>query len=139
VVRPRQIRRTAKVLLRGSMTRIAAILGSLALVGTPYFVSAGDAPAPNWNDASAIFKLRCTMCHSDLGASKGLRLDSYEAAIAGSERGAVLLPGDSENSELVRRLRGVSVPRMPFLGRQLPDEEIELIVRWIDAGLRNAP
>lgn len=121
------------------MTRIAALLGSLALVGTPWAVSAGDLPVPNWNDASAIFQARCTMCHSQLGASKGLRLDSYEAAIAGSERGAVLLPGDSENSELVRRLRGESVPRMPFLGRQLPEEEIDLITRWIDAGLPNMP
>lgn len=76
------------------------------------------------------------MCHSALaGASKGLRLDDYAAALAGSERGAVLVPGDVAGSELIRRLRGQSVPRMPFLGRPLPDDQIALIESWIAAGL----
>ena len=70
-----------------------------------------------------------------MSAAKGLRLDSYDGAIEGSEDGAVLLPGNSSQSELVRRLRGESTPRMPFLSRSLPDAEIDLIVRWIDAGM----
>ena len=76
------------------------------------------------------------MCHSKVaGASKGLRLDDYSAAIFGSENGAVLVPGDISGSELVRRLRGESMPRMPFLSRPLPEEQIKLIEEWIDAGL----
>lgn len=78
------------------------------------------------------------MCHSAVaGASKGLRLDSYAAALAGSERGAVLVSGDVEGSELIRRLRGVSTPRMPFLSRPLPDDEIALIESWVIAGMPN--
>ncbi len=78
------------------------------------------------------------MCHSAVaGASKGLRLDSYTAALAGSERGAVLVSGDIEGSELIRRLRGVSAPRMPFLSRPLPDDEIALIESWVIAGMPN--
>jgi hypothetical protein len=69
------------------------------------------------------------------GASKGLRLDEYQPALAGSDRGAVLIPGDVGGSELIRRLRGESKPRMPFLSRPLPDIEIDLIERWIAAGL----
>ncbi len=75
------------------------------------------------------------MCHSDNGAGRGLRLDSYDAVLMGSERGAVLVPGDSQDSELIRRLRGESLPRMPFLSRPLPPDQIELIVRWVDAGI----
>lgn len=76
------------------------------------------------------------MCHSAVaGASKGLRLDDYTAALAGSETGAVLVPGDASGSELVRRLRGESTPRMPFLSRPLPDAQIALIENWIIAGM----
>lgn len=76
------------------------------------------------------------MCHSAAaGASRGLRLDDYAAALAGSERGVVLVPGNVADSELIRRLRGQSAPRMPFLSRPLPVAEIELIEDWIKAGM----
>lgn len=79
------------------------------------------------------------MCHSALaGASKGLRLDDYAAALAGSERGVVLVSGNAADSELIRRLRGESTPRMPFLGRPLPDDEIALIESWVMAGMPNS-
>lgn len=102
----------------------------------PPVASADGAAAPDWDDVSAIFTQRCVMCHSLIaGASKGLRLDDYAAALVGSERGAVLLPGDIEGSEVMRRLRGLSTPSMPFLSRRLPDEEILVIEQWIAAGL----
>lgn len=91
-----------------------------------------------WKDVSAIFAERCVMCHSAQGAGLGLRLDSYSAALAGSINGPVLLPGDSSNSELLRRLRGQSLPRMPFLSYPLTEEQIALIGRWIDTGLNEA-
>lgn len=95
-----------------------------------------EADAPGWAEVSAIFVERCVMCHSAVaGASKGLRLDEYRFALAGSERGAVLIPGDAAGSELMRRLRGESTPRMPFLSRPLPDQQIALIGAWIAAGL----
>lgn len=90
---------------------------------------------PDWSDISAIFVERCIMCHAEQGAGLGLRLDSYAAALAGSTKGPVLLSGNAEQSELVRRLRGQSQPRMPFLSYPLPDGQIDLIVRWVDAGL----
>ena len=91
--------------------------------------------APDWRAVSAIFVERCVMCHAAHGAARGLRLDSYEAALAGGERGPVLVTGDAAGSELVRRLRGESLPRMPFLSYPLPPEEIALVVRWVEAGL----
>lgn len=100
---------------------------------------AEDAASPDWADVSAVFTKRCVMCHSALaGASKGLRLDDYAAALAGSERGVVLVSGNAADSELIRRLRGESTPRMPFLGRPLPDDEIALIESWVMAGMPNS-
>lgn len=96
---------------------------------------ADDARQPGWEEVSPIFAKHCTNCHSSHGAALGLRLDSYEAALAGSMKGPVLLPGKAAKSELVRRLRGESVPRMPFLGYPLQQEQIELIARWVEGGL----
>ncbi|SIS95239.1 Planctomycete cytochrome C [Roseivivax lentus] len=118
-------------------------LGELAvwsvLTLTPQPARADELAAPTWADVFPIFELRCVNCHAEHGASKGLRLDSYAAILAGSDRGAVVLPGLAAKSELIRRLTGESAPRMPFLSTPLPDEEVALIVRWIDGGAREAP
>ncbi len=116
------------------MTRFRAFVPSFVLAGT--ITAAGaQAEPPDWAAVSAIFTKRCVMCHSQHGAAHGLRLDSYEAAIAGGTKGAVLVPGNALASELIRRLRGDSTPRMPLLSRPLTPEEIEVIIRWIKAGL----
>lgn len=114
------------------MMRAMLILPLLA--GFPWSrCAAGD--APDWRGVNAIFVERCVMCHAAHGAARGLRLDSYEAALAGGDRGPVLVPGDPAGSELVRRLRGESLPRMPFLSYPLRPDEIDLVVRWVEAGL----
>jgi len=90
---------------------------------------------PTWADINPIVTKHCVMCHSAQGAGRGLRLDSYALAMAGSKGGPVLLPGDAEGSELIRRLKGISTPRMPFLSYPLADDEIALFVRWVEAGM----
>jgi hypothetical protein len=107
----------------------------LALAVTTALPGRGLAGPVGWNEVSAILEKRCVNCHSEHGAGKGLRLDSYAAAVAGSESGAVLIPGDIEGSELARRILGVSTPRMPFLAPPLPDDEKAVILDWILGGL----
>lgn len=86
-------------------------------------------------DLSPILETRCTMCHGGAAPSAGLRLDGVDGLLAGAARGPVVVPGDPEASELVRRLRGTSQPRMPLTGPPyLSDAEIDLFVRWIAAG-----
>jgi mono/diheme cytochrome c family protein len=114
------------------MVRATVVLGTLASLA---WASCAAEEVADWRAVGALFVARCVNCHAAHGAARGLRLDSYEAALAGGERGPVLIAGDAEGSELVRRLRGESVPRMPFLSRALPPEEIDLVVRWVEAGL----
>ena len=95
-----------------------------------------DGSLPAWSNIQIIFTEHCIMCHGAQGAARGLRLDSYAGAMAGSDNGPVLLSGDAERSELIRRLRGKSTPRMPFLSYPLPDDQIGVIALWIDTGLR---
>jgi mono/diheme cytochrome c family protein len=113
-------------------------LSVLFVFGVLFTASAGaaeDLTAPDWSDIGPIFAERCVMCHSAQGAGRGLRLDSYAFAVAGSSDGPVLIPGDADASELVRRLRGESLPRMPFLSYPLSAAEIGLIIDWVEAGL----
>ncbi|WP_044871527.1 c-type cytochrome domain-containing protein [Pseudomonas sp. LFM046] len=88
-----------------------------------------------------IFASRCVKCHSAYGlmgsAPEGLLLNSYAAILDRHERVRVV-PGAAGASELVRRIRGQSQPQMPYDGPPfLSDEEIQLIVDWIDQGARD--
>jgi len=63
---------------------------------------------------------------------------SYEEALKGSAYRPVVVPGDPEKSQLVRRIRGDSTPRMPFDGPPfLTEDQIVLIMTWIAAGAPN--
>ena len=89
-----------------------------------------------------IFLQRCVKCHSDGGirgrAPEGLRLQSRELILRGGER-SVVIPGVPAASELLRRIRGQSRPRMPLDGPPfLSDEEIRLISDWIAQGAPDA-
>jgi len=87
-------------------------------------------------EIAPILEQRCVLCHAGPAAPRGLRLDSLDAIKAGSERGAVAVVGDPANSELIRRLKGSSVPRMPMTGPPfLADTEISLFEDWIAAGM----
>lgn len=88
-----------------------------------------------WTEIEALFADRCVMCHSGDTPPKGLRLDSHEAALAGSENGPVLIAGDPDESELVKRIRGESEPRMPLRGDPLSEDEIAMIVQWVTDGM----
>jgi len=99
-------------------------------------------PAPgepvSYQDVAPIFAQRCTKCHTDNGlmgsAPEGYRLTSYEAALSAGDR-VRIVPGNPGASELVRRIRGLSFPRMPFDGPPyLSDEEIRVIEDWIAQG-----
>lgn len=89
-----------------------------------------------------IFAQRCAKCHAEQGimgaAPEGYRLTSLEETLAAGERARVI-PGNPSASELLRRVRGLSTPRMPLDGPPyLSDIEIGLIGRWIEEGARNS-
>ena len=77
---------------------------------------------------------QCFACHSDRVDTPfaGLRLDSREAALAGGDSGAAILPGNPEQSRLIQMLRGAPVI-MPPTGK-LPEDRIDAIAKWIRIG-----
>ena len=93
--------------------------------------------AAEFAPVARILAERCIVCHSGANAVQGLRLDSHAGIMAGSARGPVVKPGDPDGSELIRRLRGVSQPRMPLTGPPyLDDAQVAVVSAWIAAGAR---
>ncbi|MEC3879632.1 DUF1549 domain-containing protein [Parapedobacter sp. 10938] len=79
---------------------------------------------------------RCFQCHSSDKMEGKLRLDQREFVFQGGESGPIIVPGDVENSELVRR---ITLPpghkeAMPGKGKPLDENEINLIKLWVAKG-----
>ncbi len=90
-------------------------------------------------DILPILADRCFTCHGpDATARKGgLRLDQRDAAMKRSRRGTTpIVPGQVDQSELVRRLFVDDDERMPprKSGKSLTDQEKNLLKRWIAEG-----
>ena len=115
---------------------IATLLGTAALgLGSP----AGAQPA-TYADVAPILVERCAICHRGDAAPLGLRLDSLASLEAGSRNGPVVKAGDPDGSELIRRIKGLSQPRMPMTGPPfLGEAEIALFERWVAQGLEPGP
>jgi hypothetical protein len=77
---------------------------------------------------------RCTDCHG-AAAAGGLRVDSREALLTGGKSGPAIVPGDPEQSLLIRAVRHASGVRpMPFGSAALSSGEIDALAEWIAAG-----
>lgn len=84
-----------------------------------------------------VFDAYCTACHGPDKQRGGLRLDSWEAVLAGGKSGPVLVVGEPSRSELVRRLYlpPEDEHRMPPEGKPQPERyEIRLLEWWIRSG-----
>jgi hypothetical protein len=98
--------------------------------------SASTASGLTFADVAPIFNHSCTTCHSGKDAPMKLHLDSYDAVMAGSKYGPVIVPGKPDESELVKRIRGKSTPRMPYHKPPLPADEIQRIADWVKQGAK---
>lgn len=82
-----------------------------------------------WDDGiGAIFQSRCTSCHGPASSMGGLDLGTYAAAMKGGASGAVIVPNDPDNSELVRLQAEGGHPG------QLSGDELQHIRDWISNG-----
>jgi cytochrome c5 len=127
-------------------TQLASWLVPLLTAGLLLAPGRGDAAGPGDTAAPAqaatyahlapLLQSSCTVCHSGAQAAAGLQLDSLDALQRGSSRGPIVRSGDPAGSELIRRLRGQSLPRMPLTGPPyLGEAEIQRFEAWIRAGL----
>jgi mono/diheme cytochrome c family protein len=94
---------------------------------------AGDADDLFTDSVRPLFERQCFKCHSSKADElKGnLKLESVESILKGGDSGPAVVPGDIENSFLLRAIRfQVEDYQMPPSGR-LSDEEIALVEKWV--------
>src|SRR5688572_24900518 len=119
--------------ITGSVMKIVRIIP--VLVATLQLVRADD-KVDFAKSIQPVLEKRCIECHGKEKQKVGLRLDSKDAALKGSEDGKVIIVGKPDESSLVKR---ISLPEghddiMPPKGDPLTKEQIELIKKWIAEG-----
>lgn len=87
-------------------------------------------------DIHPIFEKKCIQCHTGTDAAQGLRMDSWENLVAGSDHGNAVIAYDGDNSLLVNMTTKLVGGPHPFelSADTLRQDELTFIKRWIDAG-----
>lgn len=114
----------------------------LAIQGAPASTVERDpaAAVPAQGDVSyasqvaPMFAEQCVSCHGAETAEAELRLDSYEAAMKGSEYGTIIEAGSPENSLIIEM---ISAGEMPQDADALDEDVIEMVRDWIAQGAEN--
>ena len=147
-----------KLSMRKGVLLAIYLLSFLTVIGLGYFggeilygkrsAPAGDAEPAAEKPASAdipsgaaafaevqtIFRNNCTNCHAGTDPPSSLDLTSYENVMKGGQNGAVVISGKPGESELIKRVRGISTPQMPLAGPALTESAIRTLEKWIAAG-----
>jgi ankyrin repeat protein/mono/diheme cytochrome c family protein len=85
-------------------------------------------------DVKPILSQNCYACHGPRAQQAGLRLDARQNALRGGDLGPVIIPGNSAESKLIRRINGKEGGiQMPPTG-ELTKDEIGILRAWIDQG-----
>jgi len=84
----------------------------------------------------SVLAHNCYKCHSGAKIEGELRLDEKEFVFAGGENGKVILPGNADESELIRRISLSKNHKdvMPSKGKLLSKDEIQLLRLWVEKG-----
>jgi mono/diheme cytochrome c family protein len=96
---------------------------------TPTGVSTAGSPG-----GRAVLADKCEKCHGPSKKKGGLRVDSVALLLAGGEDGPVVVPGDPEHSELIRRVRlpvSQKEHMPPKKEPQLGEAEVSALVAWV--------
>ncbi len=104
------------------------------------------ASEPNFNrDIRPILSENCFLCHGQDPEHRGgdLRLDIREQAVAVRDGAAAIVPGDPENSDMIRRLLSkdpeVVMPPPDAHMPAISPAQIDTLKRWIKAGATYEP
>ncbi len=120
--------------MNSRLLRLMVILNLAFLGSLPYGFAQNSVPDFETEIAPILIK-RCVECHQPSNVSGGLSLTTRRDLVGGGESGAVLDLDSPQDSYLLQRIHdGEMPPEEKGKSRRLPDEEIELLQRWIAAG-----
>jgi len=86
------------------------------------------------NKVRPVLVENCFSCHSEKKQEAGLRLDSREAVLKGSDAGPVVVSGEPEQSKLIKAIRHEIDAKMPPKGKRTAPA-IEALTTWIKLGV----
>jgi WD40 repeat protein len=107
----------------------------LALIAIPATAFAQPAAAVTYKDqVLPLLRKHCQNCHNPDKASSDLDVTSYQALVAGGSSGEALKPGNAGQSLLYKVTAHEAEPKMPPKGPRVPDADLAVLKKWIDAG-----
>ena len=123
-------------MLRRHVPRLTILLicfGSLT-------IWADTQPVDFGRDVLPILSDRCFQCHGPDATQRvsDLRLDQRASATARQQGDAAVVPGDSDASQLIRRITSadpdIQMPPPGAQRRPLTEDQVALLVRWVREG-----
>lgn len=86
-------------------------------------------------DILPLLDEECYFCHNPRRLKGGWDGSTYDGVMTSGENGPVVVPGDSRNSLLAQKVRGIQAEgdMMPPLGL-MAEVRLQLIIDWINAG-----
>lgn len=112
----------------------ASVLGLILAVGLTQGLADSAKVLSESEQAVALLRSECSACHNSDKKKGGLLLTSREGLLAGGSEGPVVTLGKPESSKLLATLASEADPHMPPKG-QLSAEQVQLLRRWIQAGV----
>src|SRR5437773_2036891 len=118
------------------MLRIIFLLAALLCVRPAFGAEADARPVSFRTDIAPLLQRRCAACHCEESAKGGYRLDTFQLLQKPGDGGdAPVVAGKAKDSALFKLLLAKDPEdRMPQKADALPDAEIALIGRWLNAG-----
>lgn len=80
-----------------------------------------------------ILERRCLPCHNQELKDGGVSFRDRDSLLKGGPRGPAVVPGQPDQSVLIRAIRHDSEPKMPP-GPKLPAKDIATLREWIRRG-----
>jgi WD40 repeat protein len=119
------------------MTR--PVLFFLPLVSTLQLAAGGEESVNYEDHIKPIFRQHCLSCHGDDKEKADLNLQSYATALKGGSGGMAVVAGRSSQSLLFKSITDPDDDaRMPPKKPAIPAEQLAMIQKWIDSGLRES-
>src|SRR4051794_33287200 len=117
--------------LRGGHLLLLSLVLSTVV---PSVCHAANSTGQDTERAMRLLHANCFSCHNAEKHKGGLDLTERAAALKGGDDGAVVVPGKPNESRLLKALLPEADPHMPPK-KQLSVNQIELVRRWIAAGV----
>lgn len=105
------------------------------VIETPVTEASSSSSAVSYiNQVKPILENKCIKCHGIETVKEGLDMRTYESTMTGSFNGAVIIPGDANNSLAIEQ---IAAGEMPKRGPKVTPEELQLIIDWVNQGAQN--